>query len=209
MKTQQEITEIFNILQTYSGAIELDHVNDYTLLVAVVLSARATDKGVNKATKELFKIVQTPQAMVDLGLEKLEEYVKTIGLFKTKAKNIITLSEILIKEHNGIVPNNRDALVALPGVGRKTANVVLNEAFEQEAFPVDTHVFRVTNRLGLCITKTPEQTEKVLEEIVPKPYRLNASQSMVLYGRYICKALKPACQTCQLQQFCDFYKNKK
>lgn len=219
--SKAEIEQIFKAIIAKSGPIELDHVNDYTLLVAVVLSARATDKGVNKATKALFEKVQTPQQMLELGLESsenavgLEEYVKTIGLYKNKAKNIMALSKLLIEKHGGKVPGTLEELEALPGVGRKTANVILNELFNLPTFPVDTHVFRVSNRLGLCSqlpggqAKNPLQTEKVLKEIVPAEYAVDAAQSLVLHGRYVCKAIKPKCNECTVSQWCEYYKNTK
>ncbi len=201
------IEEFFSIIRKSNGDIELDHINHYTLLVAVVLSARMTDKGVNKATKELFKIVHTPEQMIELGETKLLEYIKTIGLYKTKAKNVIKLSEILIEKYHSQVPDTLEALESLPGVGRKTANVMLLHAFGKVAFPVDTHVFRVCNRTGLAIGKRPEDIEKILQKIVPEKYALEAAQSMVLHGRYVCKALKPNCEECPVRHLCDFMQN--
>ena len=183
---------------------ELESVNPYTLLVAVVLSAQATDAGVNKATRALFAEVQTPEQMVALGEEALRGHVKTIGLFNTKAKNVIALSEALIRDHGGQVPANRDALTALPGVGRKTANVVLNVAFGQETFAVDTHIFRVGNRTGLAPGKTPEQVEAKLEKVVPQPFRLHAHHWLILHGRYVCKARTPECWRCIVRPWCAF-----
>lgn len=183
---------------------ELEHVNAYTLLVAVVLSAQATDLGVNKATRALFKIVDTPEKMVALGEEKLRDYIKTIGLFRTKAKNVIALSEALIREHNSTVPNDRDALQKLPGVGRKTANVVLNMAFGQPTMAVDTHVFRVSNRIPLAIGKTPEAIEAGLEKIIPPDYAMHAHHWLILHGRYLCKARTPECWRCPIVELCTF-----
>jgi len=183
---------------------ELEHVNAYTLLVAVVLSAQATDAGVNKATRALFKRVDNPKKMVALGEEKLREYIKTIGLFRTKAKNVIALSEALLRDHKGEVPDDRDALQKLPGVGRKTANVVLNMAFGHPTMAVDTHVFRVSNRLPLAIGKTPEAVEAGLEKIIPAQYGLHAHHWLILHGRYLCKARKPECWRCPVADLCRF-----
>ena len=183
---------------------ELAHVNAYTLLVAVVLSAQATDAGVNKATGPLFKKVKTPQAMLDLGEEKLREAIKTIGLFRTKAKNVIALSEILIRDYNGQVPADRDLLQALPGVGRKTANVVLNMAFGQPTMAVDTHVFRVSNRLMLAPGKTVLEVETQLEKRIPAEFAQHAHHWLILHGRYLCKARLPECWRCPLTDLCPF-----
>ncbi len=183
---------------------ELESVNDYTLLVAVVLSAQATDVGVNKATRALFADVTTPQAMVELGLDGLKSHIRTIGLFNTKAKNVIALSEALIADHGGKVPADRAALEKLPGVGRKTANVVMNVAFGAETFAVDTHIFRVGNRTGLARGKTPNAVEAVLERVVPAPFRLHAHHWLILHGRYICKARKPECWRCPVADLCAF-----
>ena len=183
---------------------ELTFQNPYTLLVAVVLSAQATDVGVNKATKKLFSEADTPEAMVALGLEQIRNHIKTIGLFNTKAKNVLALSEILIDQHGGAVPQDRDALEALPGVGRKTANVVLNEAFGKPTIAVDTHIFRVSNRTGLAPGKTPDAVEKELLRRVPERYKKGAHHWLILHGRYICKARKPDCMSCSIEQFCLF-----
>ena len=183
---------------------ELTFQNPYTLLIAVVLSAQATDVGVNKATKRLFAEADTPEAMVALGLEQIRNHIKTIGLFNTKAKNVLDLSEILIDQHGGAVPQDRDALEALPGVGRKTANVVLNEAFGKPTIAVDTHIFRVSNRTGLAPGKTPDSVEKELLRRVPERYRKGAHHWLILHGRYICKARKPDCLSCSIEQFCLF-----
>jgi endonuclease III len=202
--TAAEVEEAFRRL---AAAIpeprgELEHINPYTLLVAVVLSAQATDAGVNKATKPLFAVVDTPQKMVALGEEKLREYIKTIGLYNTKAKNVIALSQKLIDEHNGEVPAARAVLETLPGVGRKTANVVLNVAFGEETFAVDTHVFRVGNRTGMAPGKTPLEVELKLETIVPPPHRVHAHHWLILHGRYVCKARRPLCETCVINGLC-------
>jgi len=183
---------------------ELESGNPYQLLVAVVLSAQATDVGVNKATRELFKEVHTPEQMVKLGEEKLKEHIKTIGLFNTKAKNVIALSEQLIADHGGRVPDDRDELEKLPGVGRKTANVVMNVAFGAETFAVDTHIFRVGNRTGLARGKTPLAVELKLEKIVPQPFRLHAHHWLILHGRYVCKARTPECWRCVVADLCAF-----
>ena len=185
---------------------ELAHKNPYTLLVAVILSAQATDIGVNRATKDLFAHVTTPEDMVRLGEEGLIQHIKTIGLYRGKAKNIIRTSEMLIKKYQSQVPNTKEALVTLPGVGIKTANVVLNMAFGQETFAVDTHVFRVSNRTGLATGKTPLAVEKKLEKVVPKPYRMHAHHWLILHGRYVCKARSPQCHKCPLTQLCLYYK---
>jgi endonuclease-3 len=183
---------------------ELDYVNPYTLLVAVVLSAQATDKGVNKATGPLFQVADTPEKMVALGLERVRDYIKTIGLFNTKAKNVLALSEILIRDHGGVVPQDREVLETLPGVGRKTANVVLNIAFGQPTIAVDTHLFRVSNRTGLAPGKTPLAVELLLERIIPPAYIRHAHHWLILHGRYICKARKPDCPVCPVAEVCLF-----
>ena len=183
---------------------ELEHVNPYTLLVAVVLSAQATDAGVNKATRPLFRIADTPAKMVALGEERVREYVKTLGLYRNKAKNVIALSERLIAEHGGEVPRDRDALEQLPGVGRKTANVVMNVAFGEPTMAVDTHVFRVANRIGLSKGKTPLAVEEDLLRVVPKEYGVHAHHWLILHGRYLCKARKPECWRCPIKDICRF-----
>ena len=183
---------------------ELLSVNTYTLLVAVVLSAQATDAGVNKATRRLFQQVTTPEQMVALGEEGLKEHIKTIGLFNSKAKNVIALSEALIAEHGGEVPADRDALEKLPGVGRKTANVVMNVAFGAETFAVDTHLFRVCNRTGLAKGKTPLAVELKLDKATPQPFRLHAHHWLILHGRYTCKARTPECWRCSVADLCAF-----
>ncbi|MDE2434892.1 MAG: endonuclease III [Sphingomonadales bacterium] len=183
---------------------ELEFGNTYQLLVAVVLSAQATDVGVNKATRALFREVKTPQQMVDLGEEGLRQHIRTIGLFNAKAKNVIALSEILVRDYHGKVPGDRDALTTLPGVGRKTANVVMNCAFGAETFAVDTHIFRVGNRTGLAKGKTPLAVEKQLEKSVPKPFRVGAHHWLILHGRYVCKARRPECWRCVVADLCAF-----
>ncbi|WP_068093130.1 endonuclease III [Novosphingobium rosa] len=183
---------------------ELEFGNTYQLLVAVTLSAQATDVGVNKATRALFEIVKTPQDMLDLGLDGLKDHIKTIGLFNTKAANVMAMAQILVDKHDGEVPADRDALVELPGVGRKTANVVLNCAFGMETFAVDTHIFRVGNRTGLAKGKTPEAVEKQLEKYVPGPFRVGAHHWLILHGRYVCKARTPECWRCSQVDLCAF-----
>ncbi len=183
---------------------ELQFINPYTLLVAVVLSAQATDKGVNKATGPLFKVADTPQKMLKLGEAKLTDYIKTIGLFRTKAKNVIKLSEMLVELHGGIVPQTREELEALPGVGRKTANVVLNVAFGEPTIAVDTHIFRVGNRTGLATGKTPLEVEEKLMKVVPEKYRMHAHHWLILHGRYTCIARKPLCGSCIVNDLCGF-----
>ena len=183
---------------------ELEYINPYTLLVAVVLSAQATDAGVNKATGPLFKKVTTPQQMVALGEGRLKDHIKTIGLFNTKAKNVMALSRQLLERHGGQVPQDRAALEALPGVGRKTANVVLNIAFGQPTIAVDTHIFRVGNRTGLAPGKTPLAVELKLEKVVPAERKLHAHHWLILHGRYTCKARKPDCPGCVVRDLCAF-----
>ncbi len=183
---------------------ELDWINTYTLLVAVVLSAQATDVGVNKATGPLFKKVKTPEAMLKLGEEGLKGYIKSIGLFNNKAKNVIKLSQMLIEDHGGKVPEDRAALERLPGVGRKTANVVLNIAFGAPTIAVDTHIFRVSNRTGLASGKNPLEVEKRLEKVTPEHWKLHAHHWLILLGRYVCKARKPDCYACVVREVCAF-----
>ena len=183
---------------------ELNYTNPFTLLVAVVLSAQSTDAGVNKATARLFKVADTPQKMLALGEAGLREYVKTIGLYNSKAKNIIGLSRILVDQYRGRVPNDRDTLQTLPGVGRKTANVVLNIAFDEPTIAVDTHIFRVANRTGLARGRTPLAVETKLEKVVPPAYRRHAHHWLILHGRYVCKARKPNCPACPVAGLCAF-----
>ena len=183
---------------------ELDHTNAYTLVVAVALSAQATDVGVNKATKELFKIVETPQQMLDLGEEALIEHIKTIGLYRNKAKNVMKLSRILVEDYGGIVPNSRAALESLPGVGRKTANVVLNMWWGHPAQAVDTHIFRVGNRSGICPGKDVVAVERAIEDHIPVDFQQHAHHWLILHGRYHCKARKPQCGTCLIREYCAY-----
>src|SRR5688572_4322879 len=183
---------------------ELEYANPYTLLVAVVLSAQATDASVNKATETLFKTVDTPEAMVKLGEAGLKQHIKTIGLFNTKARNVIALSRILVEQHDGQVPRQREALEALPGVGRKTANVVLNVAFGEPTIAVDTHVFRVGNRTGLAPGATPRAVEDRLEKVVPAEWKQHAHHWLILHGRYTCKAQRPLCPECVVVDLCAY-----
>ncbi len=181
---------------------ELEHINPFTLLVAVVLSAQATDAGVNKATPALFKLADTPEKMVKLGEARVRDLIKTIGLYRMKAKNLIALSKKLVAEHGGKVPNTREALEALPGVGRKTANVVLNVAFGQPTIAVDTHIFRVGNRTGLAPGRTPLEVEQRLEAVVPEQYKRHAHHWLILHGRYVCLARRPLCEKCLIADLC-------
>ncbi len=183
---------------------ELDHTNVYTLLVAVALSAQATDAGVNKATKSLFEVVETPQQMLDLGLDGLVDHIKSIGLFRQKAKNVIKLSQILVDDYDGIVPNSRTALQSLPGVGRKTANVVLNMWWHYPAQAVDTHIFRVGNRTLIAPGKTVDAVERAIEDNIPVDFQQHAHHWMILHGRYHCKARKPLCKTCIIRDLCPY-----
>ena len=183
---------------------ELNHVNAYTLVVAVALSAQATDKGVNKATETLFKTVDTPQKMLDLGEEGLIAHIKSIGLYKTKARNVVKMAQILVEDFGGEVPNSRAALQSLPGVGRKTANVVLNMWWQQPAQAVDTHIFRVGNRVGIAPGKTVDQVERAIEDNVPADFQLYAHHWLILHGRYVCVARKPKCRACIISDLCQF-----
>ncbi len=204
--TDEQILAFYQRLSAAAPApeTELAFVNVYTLLVAVVLSAQATDVGVNKATKRLFETVTTPAQMVALGEAGLKEHIRTIGLFNTKAKNVIALSEILVRDHGGQVPRSREILETLPGVGRKTANVVVNVAFGEETCAVDTHVFRVANRTGLAPGKTVRAVEDGVMARTPAPYRRHAHHWLILHGRYVCMARKPQCPTCPVADLCDF-----
>jgi len=206
--TRDQIFEFFRRLAEDDPAprTELEYGNAYQLVVAVALSAQATDVGVNKATRALFARVETPQQMLALGEEGLKEHIKTIGLFNSKAKNVIALSRLLVEEYGGAVPATREDLVRLPGVGRKTANVVLNCWFGQETFAVDTHIFRVGNRTGLAKGKTPDHVEAKLEKRVPQPFRLHAHHWLILHGRYVCKARQPECWRCKVADLCSYRK---
>jgi endonuclease-3 len=203
---REQVFEFFRRLaeDNPSPTTELEYENPYTLLVAVVLSAQATDASVNIATRPLFERVKTPEQMVSLGEAKVQDAIKTIGLFNTKAKNVIALSEALMSDHGSKVPGTREELEKLPGVGRKTANVVLNTAFHEETFAVDTHIFRVCNRTGLAPGKDVLKVELKLEKVVPQPFRLNAHHWLILHGRYICKARKPECWRCPVIDLCRY-----
>lgn len=193
-----------------SPETELEYQSPYTLLVAVVLSAQSTDKMVNKITKIVFLVAKTPQEICDLGEEQLKNLIKSINYCNSKARNIIKTSEILVRKFNSQVPNSLEELMSLPGIGRKSANVILNTVFGHKTIAVDTHVFRVSNRLGLCDTKTPDETEKVLMKVIPEKFLQDAHHWLVLHGRYICKARKPLCDSCHVADFCSFYnKNRK
>jgi endonuclease-3 len=202
----QRLREIFTRFQEADAEPkgELDHVNAYTLVVAVALSAQATDKGVNKATAELFKIADTPQKMLDLGEEAVIQHIKTIGLYRNKAKNVIKLSRILVDDYNGEVPNSRAALESLPGVGRKTANVVLNMWWGMPTQAVDTHIFRVGNRSGIAVGKDVVAVERAIEDHIPADFQHHAHHWLILHGRYTCKARKPMCGTCVIRDLCDY-----
>jgi endonuclease-3 len=204
--TREQVFEFFRRLAEVnpSPTTELEYTNPYTLLVAVVLSAQATDASVNIACRPLFERIRTPRQMVALGEEALRDAIKTIGLFNTKSKNVIALSEALIGRFAGEVPRTREELQTLPGVGRKTANVVLNTAFGEETFAVDTHVFRVCNRTGLAPGKTPDEVEAKLEKIVPQPFRRDAHHWLILHGRYTCKARLPECWRCPVADLCSY-----
>jgi endonuclease-3 len=198
---RRAIFERFRALNPHPTT-ELTHLTPYELLVAVVLSAQATDKSVNKATARLFPVANTPQAMVKLGVDRLTPYISAIGLYRNKAKNVVALSEILVREHGGKVPDSRAALEALPGVGRKTANVVLNTAFGQPTIAVDTHIFRVANRTGLAPGKSVDEVEAKLEKFVPEEFRQDAHHWLILHGRYTCLARKPRCEVCLINDLC-------
>jgi endonuclease-3 len=204
--TEAEIGEAFRRFQAANPVPrgELEHINPFTLLVAVVLSAQATDAGVNKATPALFKLADTPEKMAKLGEPRVRDLIKTIGLFRTKAKNVIALSRQLVEQHGGEVPHDREALEALPGVGRKTANVVLNIAFGEPTIAVDTHIFRVGNRTGLAVGKTPLDVEMKLMRVVPERYRLHAHHWLILHGRYTCVARRPLCEKCLIADLCKW-----
>ncbi len=198
---------ILSIMQVFDSLdpdpkTELEYQNAFTLLVAVVLSAQSTDKGVNKATKSLFKVADTPQKMLDLGIDKLKEHIKTIGLYNNKAKHIMALSSELVNKFGGLVPSSRTDLENLPGVGRKTANVILNVWFHQPTLAVDTHVFRIAHRLGFSNGKTPRDVEDDLIKVLPEKYIKNANHWLVLFGRHTCKAIKPDCQNCPISRYC-------
>lgn len=202
--TKMELLEIFRrfSVQRPEPRGELEHVNAFTLVVAVALSAQATDVGVNKATRALFKVADTPQKMLDLGEERLRDYIKTIGLYRNKAKNVIALSRKLIEDFGGEVPRTREELVTLPGVGRKTANVVMSMAFGIPTIAVDTHIFRIANRIRLAPGKTPDEVEEKLLQVIPPEYLYHAHHWLILHGRYVCKARRPECERCVIADLC-------
>jgi endonuclease III len=208
---KNQIDKIFSSFykNTPHPKTELESTNIYTLLVAIILSAQATDVGVNKATKSLFSIVSTPEEMLQLGEENLKKHIKTIGLFNSKAKNIIAMSKALIVKHHSQVPNNIISLISLPGVGRKTAKVLLNAAFHKPVIAVDTHVFRTAKRIGLSDSVTIPKVEQDLEKNIPEKWKEHAHNWLVLHGRYICKARKPLCSQCIINQYCEYYRNTK
>lgn len=202
--SRSEISEIFEIFKKKKPApkSELTAPNNYTFLVSVVLSAQSTDKSVNKATKELYEKIKTPEEMLGLGEEKLLDYIKSIGLYKSKGKHIIQLSRILTEKFGGSIPETFEDLISLPGVGRKTANVILNSVYKKPTMPVDTHILRISPRIGLATGNTPEKVEKELLEVIPEQYLLNAHHWLILHGRYICTAKKPDCSNCPIERLC-------
>lgn len=204
--TPNQINEMFTRFAAHNShpQTELYYVNAFTLLVAVILSAQSTDAGVNKATKDLFPIADTPEKMLTLGLEGLISYIKTVGLYPSKAKNIMAMSQILVDRFQSQIPRTREELESLPGVGRKTANVVLNVVFQEPTIPVDTHIFRVANRLKLATGKTPLEVEKGLEAVIPLERRVHAHHWLILHGRYVCKARVPLCPTCLIRDLCPY-----
>ena len=206
----KEIDKVFKILKKNnpSPTTELNYENVFTLLVAVVMSAQSTDKGVNKATDKLFKIANTPEKMMKLGEKKIKDFIKNIGLYNSKAKNVFLLSKIIFEEFNSEVPSSRDKLVKLPGVGRKTANVVLNTYFNKPFIAVDTHLFRLGNRLGIAKGKNPLEVENNYLKIIPKWAIKDAHHWLILHGRYVCKARNPQCEQCNIRDFCEFYKKE-
>lgn len=211
IKRKEQSRQIFSILQQANPnpTTELNYSNGFELLTAVILSAQATDVGVNKATAKLFPVANTAAKVAALGIEGIIPYIKTIGLYQTKAKNVIAMATILNEKYNGEVPKTREELEALPGVGRKTANVILNTLYRQPTMAVDTHIFRLSNRLGIAKGKTVLEVEQKLLKVVPKEYLLDAHHWLILHGRYICKARKPECEKCQITEYCDYYKTLK
>ena len=205
---REKRTAIYRALRDKMPAptTELNYESNFELLIAVILSAQATDIGVNKATDKLYPVANTPDAILKLGVSGLKQYIRTIGLYNSKAENIIKTCRILIEQHDGVVPNTREALEALPGVGRKTANVILNTAFGEPTIAVDTHIFRVSNRTGLAKGKTPLEVEKRLLKMTPDEFKLDAHHWLILHGRYVCKARKPLCFECPIIEWCEFTK---
>ena len=206
MMTKEQVAAFFATLKAANPlpVTELEYTSVFELLVAVILSAQATDVSVNKATRRLFTVANTPQKMLDLGLERLEGHIKTIGLFRSKARHLMQTCKVLVEQHGGVVPRTRDALHALPGVGRKTANVILNVAFGEPTMAVDTHLFRVANRTGLAPGKTPLEVELGLLRRIPGEYLVNAHHWLILHGRYVCQARKPLCWQCAVSRYCEF-----
>ncbi|MBP9742824.1 MAG: endonuclease III [Burkholderiales bacterium] len=206
LSLKERVFHIFNILRKDNPhpTTELVYSSHFELLVSVILSAQATDISVNKATSKLYQIANTPQQILNLGIEELEGYIKTIGLYKTKAKNIYNLCQILVGDYDSQVPNNFDELVKLPGVGRKTANVVLNTLFGLPTIAVDTHIFRVSNRLGIAYGKTPLEVENKLNKVIPNEFKQDAHHWLILHGRYICKSRQPLCEKCKISPYCDY-----
>lgn len=211
VKRKEQARQIFSVLQQANPnpTTELNYSNGFELLTAVILSAQATDVGVNKATAKLFPVANTATKIAALGIDGIIPYIKTIGLYQTKAKNVIAMATILNEKYNGEVPKTRKELEALPGVGRKTANVVLNTLYRQPTMAVDTHIFRLSNRLGIAKGKTVLEVEQKLLKVIPKEYLLDAHHWLILHGRYICKARKPECEKCQITEYCDYYKTLK
>ena len=207
---REKRVQIFSTLRERMPAptTELEYESPFELLVAVILSAQATDVGVNKATRKLYPVANTPEAILALGVEGLKRYIRTIGLFNNKAENIIKTCRILIEDHDGEVPRTRQALESLPGVGRKTANVILNTAFGEPTIAVDTHIFRVSNRTGIAHGKTPLEVEKRLVRLTPEEFRKDAHHWLILHGRYVCKARKPLCGECSIVEWCEFRKKE-
>ena len=207
---QAQRRDFFATLKAHNPAptTELNYSSPFELLIAVILSAQATDVGVNKATDKLYPVANTPEKILALGVDGLKQYIKTIGLFNSKAENVIKTCKILIEQHNSQVPKNREALEALPGVGRKTANVILNTVFKHPVIAVDTHIFRLSNRTGLAKGKTVKAVEDKLMKVVPKEYLLDAHHWLILHGRYVCLARKPKCDTCCVTQYCDYYRDQ-
>jgi endonuclease-3 len=211
MTTQDKIEKIFQIFSAANPIpkTELEYTNNFTLAIAVILSAQATDISVNKVTKNLFKQFDTPQKILSLGVDNLKAYIKTIGLYNSKAKNIIALCEILIDKYNSIIPDQFEELIKLPGIGRKTANVILNCAFAKPTMAVDTHVFRVAHRIGLSVSSSPEKVEKDLLKKIPSKWLFYAHHWLILHGRYVCKARTPICVECSISAYCSYYKKTK
>lgn len=210
MTKKEQAHAIFEILRKFNPkpTTELKYTTNFELLVAVVLSAQATDVGVNKALEKLYPVANTPELILELGIEGVEQYIKTIGLYHAKAKNVIALSAMLIKEYNSEVPQTFGELVKLPGVGRKTANVILNTLFGHHTIAVDTHVFRLSNRLGIASGKTPEEVETKLMKVVPKEFQQDAHHWLILHGRYVCKARTPSCEKCAINVYCKYFMGK-